>query len=187
MKNFEEYILSYTVQPIAGVSTLRGVKADLTVSLPLFYKDYREEHPDSTETEAIEALWKLVDKWSKENHIEELGCTLQATDEETEKVRRSETKYLKSLEEYIIPEDLKSGQLPHTLARYDYYTMVKDYMAEHPEADSRQLLRDLMQFTSGTGNPRTMLKAVGDISDSESLVSFTVYETVGYNKGSFLA
>ena len=94
---------------------------------------------------------------------------------------------MKKLEEYIIPEDLKLGQLPHCLSRYDYYAMVKDYMAEHPEADSRQLLRDLMQFTRGTGNPRTMLKAAGDTSDSESLVSFTVYETVGYNKGSFQA
>lgn len=93
---------------------------------------------------------------------------------------------MKELKDYIIPEDLKPGQMPHCLSRYDSYAMVKDYMAEHPEADSGQLLRDLMQFTSGTGNPRTILKAVGDTSDSESLVSFTVYETVGYNKGSFL-
>ena len=63
---------------------------------------------------------------------------------------------MKDLKEYIIPEDLKPGQLPHTLAWYDEETLVKDWMKEHPDDTITMCIGGLMKFARGRLNPITL-------------------------------
>lgn len=90
MKDLEDYFLECTLQPIPGVATYTAIKADITLLLPRFLKDYKEAHPASTDIEATKALWKLVDKWREDNQVALLSCTIKFLAEGEEELKRSE-------------------------------------------------------------------------------------------------
>lgn len=67
---------------------------------------------------------------------------------------------MKDLKEYIISEDLKSGQLPHALAWYDYKTLVGDWIEEHPGKDLHEVTEGLMKWGRGRLSPRGIARAI---------------------------
>ena len=79
---------------------------------------------------------------------------------------------MKELKDYIIPEDLKPGQLPHTLARYDEEAAAKDYMKDNPASTEYEAMSFLMKFRRGRFNPITLSKATAGLTKSTSAVEY---------------
>lgn len=92
MKNIEDYFAVCTLQPIPGIATYTAIKADITLLLPHFLKDYKEEHPASTDVEATRILWKLVDKWKEDKQVALLNCTIKFLTESEEEFKKTLTK-----------------------------------------------------------------------------------------------
>lgn len=77
---------------------------------------------------------------------------------------------MKELKDYIIPEDLKPGQLPHTLAWYDEEAAAKDYMKDNPDSTEYEAMKFLMQFSRGRFNFITLQKALAGLTKITSAV-----------------
>lgn len=92
MKKLEEYFAVCTLQPIPGIATYTAIRADITLLLSHFLKDYKEEHPASTDVEATRTLWKLVDKWKEDKQVALLNCTIKFLTESEEELKKTLTK-----------------------------------------------------------------------------------------------
>ena len=92
MKELKDYFAVCTLQPIPGIATYTAIRADITLLLPHLLKDYKEEHPASTDVEATKVLWKLVDKWKEDNQVALLNCTIKFLTESEEEFKKTLTK-----------------------------------------------------------------------------------------------